>query len=321
MNPVPVMTLVEIVRGLATSDETYQTTKQLAESLGKTPVEVNDFPGFVSNRVLMPMINEAIYCVMEGVGTAEAIDSVMKLGMNHPMGPLALADLIGLDVCLDIMEVLHERSRRLEIPALSAFAQDGGCRPSGKENPDRDSINIKEFGPALSVKVGSYRYDSLSELHDTKFSEPGLLLEVRLQAAGAFRRGCVGFGDSVHGRTRPRTDQRTRILHQHADQARRFDDGNHRARRGQQFHRSHDDRNVDRFAGIRRNRSEKSGSRVAKAHRFANSGNRRSRSSRQPHAANHGQLPRAPIESSSHCGWKNRTTCSSPTAAPKASTS
>jgi len=107
MNPVPVMTLVEIVRGLATSDETYQTTKQLAESLGKTPVEVNDFPGFVSNRVLMPMINEAIYCVMEGVGTAEAVDSVMKLGMSHPMGPLALADLIGLDVCLNIMEVLH----------------------------------------------------------------------------------------------------------------------------------------------------------------------------------------------------------------------
>ena len=107
MNPVPVMTLVEIVRGLATSDETYQTTKQLAESLGKTPVEVNDFPGFVSNRVLMPMINEAIYCVMEGVGTAEAVDSVMKLGMSHPMGPLALADLIGLDVCLNIMEVLY----------------------------------------------------------------------------------------------------------------------------------------------------------------------------------------------------------------------
>jgi 3-hydroxybutyryl-CoA dehydrogenase len=107
MNPVPVMTLVEIVRGLATSDETYQTTRQLAESLGKTPVEVNDFPGFVSNRVLMPMINEAIYCVMEGVGTAEAVDSVMKLGMNHPMGPLTLADLIGLDVCLNIMEVLY----------------------------------------------------------------------------------------------------------------------------------------------------------------------------------------------------------------------
>jgi 3-hydroxybutyryl-CoA dehydrogenase len=107
MNPVPVMTLVEIVRGLATSDATYQDTKHLAESLGKTPVEVNDFPGFVSNRVLMPMINEAVYCVMEGVGTAEAVDSVMTKGMNHPMGPLTVADLIGLDVCLDIMEVLH----------------------------------------------------------------------------------------------------------------------------------------------------------------------------------------------------------------------
>ena len=107
MNPVPVMQLVEVVRGLGTSDETYQTTKQLAESFGKTPVEVNDYPGFVSNRVLMPMINEAVFCVMEGVGTPEAVDSVMKLGMNHPMGPLALADLIGLDVCLDIMEVLH----------------------------------------------------------------------------------------------------------------------------------------------------------------------------------------------------------------------
>jgi 3-hydroxybutyryl-CoA dehydrogenase len=107
MNPVPVMELVEIVRGLGTSDETCQATKGLAQSFGKTPVEVNDFPGFVSNRVLMPMINEAIYCVMEGVGGPDAVDSVMKLGMNHPMGPLALADLIGLDVCLDIMEVLH----------------------------------------------------------------------------------------------------------------------------------------------------------------------------------------------------------------------
>jgi 3-hydroxybutyryl-CoA dehydrogenase len=107
MNPVPMMTLVEIVRGLATSDETCQTTNQLAVSLGKTPVEVNDYPGFVSNRVLMPMINEAIFCVMEGVARPEAVDSVMKLGMNHPIGPLALADLIGLDVCLAIMEVLH----------------------------------------------------------------------------------------------------------------------------------------------------------------------------------------------------------------------
>lgn len=107
MNPVPMMPLIEIVRGLATSDETHKTTTVLAESLGKTPVEVNDFPGFVSNRVLMPMINEAVYCVMEGVGSAEAVDSVMKLGMNHPMGPLALADLIGLDVCLNIMDVLY----------------------------------------------------------------------------------------------------------------------------------------------------------------------------------------------------------------------
>jgi len=108
MNPVPVMSLVEVVRGLATSDDTCQVTKRLAESFGKTPVEVADFPGFVSNRVLMPMINEAIFCVMEGVGSPEAIDTVMKLGMNHPLGPLALADLIGLDICLNILEVLQE---------------------------------------------------------------------------------------------------------------------------------------------------------------------------------------------------------------------
>jgi 3-hydroxybutyryl-CoA dehydrogenase len=108
MNPVPVMKLVEIIRGLATSDETYQAVHEMAERLGKVPAEVNDFPGFVSNRLLLPMINEAIYCVMEGVGTKESIDTVMKLGMNHPMGPLELADLIGLDTCLAIMEVLHE---------------------------------------------------------------------------------------------------------------------------------------------------------------------------------------------------------------------
>ena len=107
MNPVPVMQLVEVIRGLATSDETTTRVLALARSMGKTPVEVNDAPGFVANRVLMPMINEAVYCLMEGVGTAEAIDTVMKLGMNHPMGPLALADLIGLDTCLAIMEVLH----------------------------------------------------------------------------------------------------------------------------------------------------------------------------------------------------------------------
>ncbi|HLQ78793.1 MAG TPA: 3-hydroxybutyryl-CoA dehydrogenase [Terriglobia bacterium] len=108
MNPVPVMNLVEIVRGLSTSDETHRTTEQLTVSLGKTPVTVNDSPGFVSNRVLMPMINEAIYCVMEGVSSAESVDQVMKLGMNHPIGPLALADMIGLDVCLYTMEVLHQ---------------------------------------------------------------------------------------------------------------------------------------------------------------------------------------------------------------------
>ncbi len=108
MNPVPVMQLVEVIRGLGTSDETTATVMEAARQLGKTPVEVNDYPGFVSNRVLMPMINEAVYCVMEDVATPEAVDTVMKLGMNHPMGPLALADLIGLDVCLSIMEVLHQ---------------------------------------------------------------------------------------------------------------------------------------------------------------------------------------------------------------------
>ena len=106
-NPVPVMTLVEVVRGMATSDESVQRTVDLAERLGKTPVVVNDAPGFVSNRVLMPMINEATFCVQEGVAEAEAVDAVMRLGMAHPMGPLALADLIGLDVCVDILEVLH----------------------------------------------------------------------------------------------------------------------------------------------------------------------------------------------------------------------
>ncbi|HEX5831618.1 MAG TPA: 3-hydroxybutyryl-CoA dehydrogenase [Gemmatimonadaceae bacterium] len=108
MNPVPVMKLVEVIRGLATTDEVTQRVLELARALGKTPVEVNDFPGFVSNRVLMPMINEAVYCLMEGVGTPEAIDTVMQLGMNHPMGPLALADLIGLDTCVAILEVLQE---------------------------------------------------------------------------------------------------------------------------------------------------------------------------------------------------------------------
>lgn len=108
MNPVPLMALVELIKGLATSQETFDQVKSLTEALGKVPVEANDFPGFISNRILLPMINEAVYALMEGVGTVEAIDTVMKLGMNHPMGPLTLADLIGLDVCLHVMEVLYE---------------------------------------------------------------------------------------------------------------------------------------------------------------------------------------------------------------------
>jgi 3-hydroxybutyryl-CoA dehydrogenase len=108
MNPVPVMQLVEVIRGLATSDETNARTVALSKALGKVPVEANDFPGFIANRILMPMINEACYAVMEGVGAPEAVDQVMKLGMNHPMGPLTLADFIGLDTCVAILEVLHE---------------------------------------------------------------------------------------------------------------------------------------------------------------------------------------------------------------------
>lgn len=108
MNPVPVMKLVEVIRGLATDDDVYKTVEEMTVKLGKTPVEVNDFPGFISNRILLPMINEAIYALYEGVATKEAIDDVMKLGMNHPMGPLTLADFIGLDTCLSIMEILHD---------------------------------------------------------------------------------------------------------------------------------------------------------------------------------------------------------------------
>ncbi len=108
MNPVPVMQLVEVIRGLATSDDTTNRILETSKQLGKTPVEVQDYPGFVANRILMPMINEAVFCLMEGVGSAESIDTVMKLGMNHPMGPLALADFIGLDTCLAILEVMHD---------------------------------------------------------------------------------------------------------------------------------------------------------------------------------------------------------------------
>lgn len=136
MNPVPVMKLVEIIRGLATADETYQIVEELAKEMGKIPVEVNDFPGFVSNRVLMPMINEAIYTVYEGVATPEAVDQVMKLGMNHPMGPLELADFIGLDTCLYIMEVLYEGfgdSKYRPCPLLRKYVKAGWYgRKSGR---------------------------------------------------------------------------------------------------------------------------------------------------------------------------------------------
>jgi len=136
MNPVPVMKLVEIIRGAATSDETFTRTRGLAEKMGKIPVEVNDAPGFVSNRVLMPMINEAIFALYEGVGSAEAIDQIMKLGMNHPMGPLQLADFIGLDVCLAIMNVLYDGfndSKYRPCPLLKKYVDAGWLgRKTGK---------------------------------------------------------------------------------------------------------------------------------------------------------------------------------------------
>jgi len=128
MNPVPVMKLVEIIRGVATSTATFETTSKLAEAMGKTPVDVNDSPGFISNRVLMPMINEAIFALYEGVGTAESIDQIMKLGMNHPMGPLQLADFIGLDVCLAIMDVLYDGfddSKYRPCPLLKKYVDAG----------------------------------------------------------------------------------------------------------------------------------------------------------------------------------------------------
>jgi 3-hydroxybutyryl-CoA dehydrogenase len=135
-NPVPVLRLVEVIRGLETSDETYETISKLAERLGKTPVEVQDFPGFAANRILLPMINEAVYCVMEGVAEPEDVDTVMKLGMNHPMGPLALADLIGLDTCLHIMEVLHQGmgdDKYRPCPLLKRYVAAGRLgRKSGK---------------------------------------------------------------------------------------------------------------------------------------------------------------------------------------------
>ncbi len=136
MNPVPLMTLVELIKGIATTSETFAVVKELAEKMGKVPVEANDYPGFIANRILMPMINEAVYALMEGVGTVEAIDTVMKLGMNHPMGPLALADLIGLDVCLYIMEVLYDGfkdSKYRPCPLLKKYVDAGYLgRKSGR---------------------------------------------------------------------------------------------------------------------------------------------------------------------------------------------
>jgi 3-hydroxybutyryl-CoA dehydrogenase len=136
MNPVPIMKLVEVIRGLATSEETFKTTWALCEKFGKTPAEANDFPGFIANRILMPMINEAIFCLYQSVGKPEDIDTVMKLGMNHPMGPLALADLIGLDTCLAIMETLYDGfkdSKYRPCPLLRKYVEAGWLgRKSGK---------------------------------------------------------------------------------------------------------------------------------------------------------------------------------------------
>ena len=136
MNPVPLMALVELIKGIATDQETFDQVKSLTEALGKVPVEANDFPGFIANRILLPMINEAVYALMEGVGSVEAIDTVMKLGMNHPMGPLALADLIGLDVCLHVMEVLYDGfkdSKYRPCPLLRKMVDAGYLgRKSGK---------------------------------------------------------------------------------------------------------------------------------------------------------------------------------------------
>ena len=136
MNPVPLMALVELIKGIATDQETFDQVKSLTEALGKVPVEANDYPGFIANRILLPMINEAVYALMEGVGSVEAIDTVMKLGMNHPMGPLALADLIGLDVCLHVMEVLYDGfkdSKYRPCPLLRKMVDAGYLgRKSGK---------------------------------------------------------------------------------------------------------------------------------------------------------------------------------------------
>jgi 3-hydroxybutyryl-CoA dehydrogenase len=151
MNPVPVMRLVEVIRGLATSDATAARVMELARSLGKTPVEVNDYPGFVSNRVLMPMVNEAIFCLLEGVADAKSIDAVMTLGMNHPMGPRALADLIGLDTCLAILDVLHEGlgdPKYRPCPLLRKYVAAGWLgRKSGRGFHSYNTVHVRDAAP------------------------------------------------------------------------------------------------------------------------------------------------------------------------------
>ncbi len=184
MNPVPVMQLVEVIRGLATSQETWEAVEAASRKMGKTPVEVHDAPGFVSNRVLMPMINEAIFCLYEGVGKAEAIDEVMKLGMNHPMGPLALADLIGLDVCLDILQGAAAGVRGSQVPPLPAAGQDGRRRPSGTQ-----------VGPGLLCRTKEDREKNvLPSLWRSESGRPRILRPLPPEAAGALRLPARGGG-------------------------------------------------------------------------------------------------------------------------------
>ena len=201
MNPVPVMQLVELVRSLTTSDATIAQTRDLALRLGKKPVEVNDHPGFVSNRILIPMINEAAFCLMEGVGTAAAIDAVMELGMRHPMGPLALADLIGLDICLDVHGSPAPQPGRLQVPALSLASETGRWRPSGPKSKPRilQLLGVSEKGPQLAHPLRILRHDPLPELHYPKFNDAPVLLEMRNKAPADVGFGARRGADELHG--------------------------------------------------------------------------------------------------------------------------
>ena len=168
MNPPALMPLVELIRGLETSDATVATVRAAAEAMGKTVAEARDVPGFLANRMLLPMLNEAAFCLYEGVGDAEAIDTVMRLGMNHPLGPLALADLIGLDTCLAILEVLHDGLRRSEVPALPAVAavrRGGATRPQGRARVPRlrpSTGRSGQFGRSRRSHCGAARSRSSS---------------------------------------------------------------------------------------------------------------------------------------------------------------